>query len=246
MGIAAGDYNRDGKIDLHITNFNAESANLYLQNQAGGFTDFATRYQLDTTSTPYVGFGTKAVDFDCDGWLDLAVTNGHIFDMSQYGEGFQMPPQLLMNFGSRFELTEVQDESGYWSGEYLGRSMVSLDFNRDHLTDLIINHLDQPAALLENQTDTGEEPRIELIGTSSEEMRSGLALPLDSDINGNGQVTAGMATYAVMNPPSNLAWMNQDADSLVINCRPGRIKLSKRRLRTLPCNRRAGKLSPAE
>lgn len=226
MGIAAGDYNRDGKIDLHITNFNAESANLYLQNQAGGFTDFATRYQLDTTSTPYVGFGTKAVDFDCDGWLDLAVTNGHIFDMSQYGEGFQMPPQLLMNFGSRFELTEVQDESGYWSGEYLGRSMVSLDFNRDHLTDLIINHLDQPAALLENQTDTpGKSLELELIGTSSERDAIGTRVTLSVSDNQatTAWVTAGDGYLCSDEPTLKFGLgMNQDVDSLVINWPSGK------------------------
>ena len=43
MGIAAGDFNRDSAIDLHITNFHQESANLYLQAQGGGFTDLAIR-----------------------------------------------------------------------------------------------------------------------------------------------------------------------------------------------------------
>ena len=38
MGIAPGDYNRDGELDLFITNFSEESANLYIQQTAGGFT----------------------------------------------------------------------------------------------------------------------------------------------------------------------------------------------------------------
>ena len=191
MGIAAGDYNRDGALDLHITNFHEESANLYIQNQAGGFTDFAIRYQLDTASTPYVGFGTKAVDFDCDGWLDLAVTNGHIFDMSPYGEGFQMPPQLLMNRGTRFEQIQVQDDSNYWSGSYLGRSMAALDHNRDGKTDLLVNHLDQPAALLENQTITsGNCIELELIGTESERDAIGTRITVETD----GQATTAWVT----------------------------------------------------
>lgn len=169
MGIASADFNRDGRIDLHITNFHAESANLYLQNQSGGFTDFAIRYQLDATSKPYVGFGTKAVDIDCDGWVDLAVTNGHIFDMTIYGQGFRMPPQLLMNRATRFELTEVEDESNYWAGKYLGRAMASFDHNRDGKTDLVVSHLDQPLALLQNQTsEAGHSLELELVGTLSE------------------------------------------------------------------------------
>lgn len=169
MGIAAGDYNLDGTLDLHITNFNQESANLYLQSPSGGFTDFAVRYRLDELSMPYVGFGTKAIDIDRDGWLDLAVTNGHIFDMRDYGEGFQMPPQLLMNRGAHFELAAVDDGSGYWDKQYLGRAMAVLDFDRDGASDLMINHLDQPLALLRNETETeGQGLRLELVGTVSE------------------------------------------------------------------------------
>ena len=169
MGIAAADYNLDGTLDLHITNFKQESANLYLQSPSGGFTDFAIRYRLDDLSKPYVGFGTKAIDIDRDGWLDLAVTNGHIFDMRDYGDGFQMPPQFLMNRGTHFESVSVDDDSGYWEQEYLGRSMVMLDFDRDGGSDLMINHLDRPLALLRNETETeGQWLRLELVGTASE------------------------------------------------------------------------------
>ncbi|MGB0598576.1 MAG: FG-GAP-like repeat-containing protein [Rubripirellula sp.] len=169
MGIAAADFNHDGTLDLHITNFNQESANLYLQATTGGFTDYAVRYRLDELSLPYVGFGTKAIDIDRNGWLDLAITNGHIFDMSDYGEGFQLPPQLLMNRGEFFELVAVDDDSGYWEQNYLGRSMAMLDFDRDGASDLMINHLDKPVALLRNETNTkGRELQLELVGTTSE------------------------------------------------------------------------------
>ncbi|MEO1526126.1 MAG: CRTAC1 family protein [Planctomycetota bacterium] len=169
MGIASGDFDRDGTIDLHITNFTQESANLYLQAVSGGFTDYATRYQLDQYSMPMVGFGTKAFDIDRDGWLDLAVTNGHIFDMTEAGDGYRMPPQFMMNRGTRFELADVQDDSGYWAKTYLGRSMAKTDFDNDGDTDLLINHLDQPTALLRNETETdGDWLRIDLVGTASE------------------------------------------------------------------------------
>ena len=93
MGIAAGDFNRDGKIDLHITNYYNESANLYQQAGSGGYSDLAIRYGIREPSELYVGFGTKAIDFDRNGWLDLVVTNGHIFDLRRMGHPFKMPPQ---------------------------------------------------------------------------------------------------------------------------------------------------------
>ncbi|OYP37965.1 FG-GAP-like repeat-containing protein [Rhodopirellula sp. MGV] len=193
MGIASGDFNRDGTIDLHITNFSEESANLYLQASDGGYTDFATRYGIKDLSLPMVGFGTKALDIDRDGWLDLAVTNGHIFDMRPYGNAYQMRPQLLMNHGIRFELTDVTDKSGYWQGEYLGRSMAKSDFDRDGDLDLWVNHLDQPLALLQNRTETsGSAIQLELIGTTSE--RDAIGTRVDVFAEGNqwsDWVTAG-------------------------------------------------------
>ena len=193
MGVASGDFNLDGTIDLHITNFSEESANLYLQSPSGGFTDFATRYRLDGYSLPMVGFGTKAIDIDRDGWLDLAVTNGHIFDMSEYGEGYRMPPQFMANRGTHFELVEVDDDSGYWDKTYLGRSMAKIDFDNDGDSDLLINHLDEPTALLRNDTETeGAWLQLELIGTKSERDAIGAkaVLKLDSETR-TAWVTAG-------------------------------------------------------
>lgn len=169
MGIAPGDYNRDGQIDLFITNFSEESANLYLQQTGSGFTDFAIRYGLDKVSLPFVGFGTKAIDLDRNGWLDLLVTNGHIFDMTYYGEDYQMAPQCLMAHGNRFELADVEDDSSYWSDTYLGRVMAALDFDRDGDLDVLVNHLDKPLALLRSETETkGHWVQLELAGVKSE------------------------------------------------------------------------------
>ena len=169
MGIAPGDYNHDGQLDLFITNFSQESANLYLQQTGGGFTDLAIRYGLDTSSTPFVGFGTKAIDLDRNGWLDLLVTNGHIFDMTFYGEDYQMAPQCLMAHGNRFELSEVEDASGYWDERYLGRVMAAFDFDRDGDLDLLVNHLDKPLAVLRSETESeGHWIQFDLVGRSSE------------------------------------------------------------------------------
>lgn len=170
MGIAAADFNRDGLLDLHITNFFNESANLYVQSSGDLFADYAIRYDIDRLSKPMVGFGTKAIDVDRNGWTDLLVTNGHIFDTQVFGDAqFQMPPQMLMSRGRRFELTTVEDESGYWEGLYLGRAMTTIDYDRNGSTDVLIGHLDQPLALLDNETDTaGNWLQLDLVGTVSE------------------------------------------------------------------------------
>lgn len=202
MGIATGDFNRDGTLDLHITNFNQESNNLYLQQNGGAFADRAIRYGLDQLSLPYVGFGTKAIDVDRNGELDLIITNGHIFDMRGHGEGFQMPPQFLMRRGSRFELVSVDDDSGYWDKTYLGRSIAMLDFDRDGALDFLVSHLDQPMAVLHNQTKTqGNGMQFELVGTSSERDAIGARVRVTTgEIQQTQWVTAGDGYYCSDEP----------------------------------------------
>ena len=188
MGIATGDFNRDGALDLSVTNFLKESSNLYLQAAGGGFTDFATRYGIDTLSGPYVGFGTKAVDIDRNRWLDLIVTNGHVFESLDLGEEFLMPPQFLMNHGRRFEQVSVDDDSGYWDRNYLGRSIAMTDYDRDGAIDFLVGHLDHPLALLHNETRSrGNWIQFELVGTASERDAIGARIVLTM---GNEQLTA--------------------------------------------------------
>ena len=169
MGIATGDFDRDGSIDLHITNYSDESANHYSQTTSGAFTDLAIRYGIDTLTKPYIGFGVKAVDVDRNGWSDLIVTNGHVFDLRKDGKEFEMPPQFLANLGDRFQLMQVDDDSGYWEGKYLGRTIAMTDFDRDGAIDFLVGHLHGSLALLHNQTASpGSWVQFELAGTESE------------------------------------------------------------------------------
>ena len=80
MGVDFGDYNRDGWLDLFVTNFSGESNTLYLNEKNGFFTDVTFVSGLGHPSLHLLGFGTKFVDLDLDGWLDIFVVNGHVID----------------------------------------------------------------------------------------------------------------------------------------------------------------------
>ncbi|MCO8122302.1 FG-GAP-like repeat-containing protein [Stieleria sp. TO1_6] len=179
MGIATGDFNRDGKLDFQIANYSQEPANLFLQSSLGDFTDYSVRYGLAPPTHANVGFGTKAVDIDRNGFLDFIVTNGHIFDLRHEGEAYQMPPQLLMSDGRGLQQVNVEDESGYWMQTYLGRSIATLDYDRDGALDFLVGHLDQPLALLHDETNAaGGWLQVELVGTVSERDAIGAKLVL--------------------------------------------------------------------
>ena len=178
MGIAAGDFNRDGRLDLHVTNFHKESVNLFVQTAGGFFADEALSFGLDTPSRSTTGFGTRAVDFDNDGWLDLAVLNGHLFNNISQSVPFKMLPQLFRG-GERGFVSESPQASGsYFACEQIGRTLTSLDFNNDGRLDLLANHLDQPVALLRNETPSKDSVQLEVVGKYSEKAAVGAVVTL--------------------------------------------------------------------
>ncbi len=177
MGIAGGDFDHDGMLDLCVTNYWEQPSNLFLQRTPGFFTDSASQFGLAEPSRATVGFGIQAVDLDRDGWLDLTVLNGHVFDPVENGTPeipFQMLPQLFQGEPGRFQLIEhsgtdtAESTSSFWSKPTLGRTLIRTDFNRDGKPDLVANSLDSPVAVLQNRTDTGHWLRLELVGTTSE------------------------------------------------------------------------------
>ena len=180
MGIAASDFDRNGYIDLGVTNFHNEPMNLFLQNEAGFFTDEALRFGLVENSKDMLGFGTQAADYDNDGWADIAVLNGHIYD-ARYAEiPFAMQPQLFRGGLNGFKLQSSASLSGYWKRSQLGRTLAMFDWNRDGKMDLLANHLDQPLALLQNESDSGNWLQVELVGTTSEREAIGARIEIES------------------------------------------------------------------
>ena len=173
MGIATGDFDRDGLLDMHVTNFLKESVNLYLQTLPGAFTDQATRFGLYDDSVGVLGFGTQAADFDNDGWLDLAVVNGHVFGDEDDATPFRMKPQLFRGSKKGFALQSSETAGEPFTEETLGRCLVTLDWNRDGQMDLVANHLDRPVSLWQNDSEQTNQAKpswlqIELVGTVSE------------------------------------------------------------------------------
>ena len=79
MGVAVGDYDRDGRDDLHVTNFENDANILYHNDGDGLFSETTYPAGVGNASVPFVGWGTNFLDYDNDGWLDLFVANGHVY-----------------------------------------------------------------------------------------------------------------------------------------------------------------------
>ena len=199
MGVAAGDYNADGRLDLFVTNFYRQSNDLYTQQADGSFHDRSREAKLFDPSFLQLGWGTQLLDADLDGHPDLIVTNGHVHEPLDPKIPYQMPPQFFRNRGNgSFAEISSAKLGEFFQRKLLGRSLARLDWNCDGREDACILHLNQPAALLTNQTDQpGHFLALRLVGVDSARDAIGVKVRVSiGDQTWTRQLTAGDGLHA--------------------------------------------------
>src|SRR5436305_10947729 len=160
MGVDAGDYDGDGRLDLFMDNLTGEGDALY--KNAGGagsdllFEDAAIASGLALLSRPLTGFGGGFLDFDDDGRLYLLTVNGAIKIIeAQHRAGdplpLKQPRQLLKNLGNgRF--ADATAEAGPAFGEAaVGRGAAFGDLDDDGAVDVVVADNNGPVRLFLNQ-----------------------------------------------------------------------------------------------
>ena len=155
MGIGSGDYDRDGRLDLFVTNFVDDYNTLYRNLGDGLYEDVTRRVRLAQPAWNYMGWGTGFADFDNDGDDDLVVANGHVYpqvDSLKLPSKWRMPLQAFINHGARgFE--ELPRDA--LPGEAVGRGLTLADFWNDGHLGFVVNNLDGAPALYRPLTRAG-------------------------------------------------------------------------------------------
>ncbi len=188
MGIDAGDYDNDGDIDLWVSNFSLE-ANCLMQNDGEGyFEDVTFEANLADPSFYSLGFGTRFIDFDNDGWLDILVGNGHIWDNVKQIDAkmrYAQPVQLFQNRGGSSEngvtFTEITDEAGLNETHYVVRGMLFGDIDIDGDVDVVLCQSNRRTVILSNEVGNAKAwLTVKLVGTDGNTDAIGAQVQLEA------------------------------------------------------------------
>lgn len=158
MGVACGDLDGDGRIDLGVTNYYGESTTFYHNLGGGMFADHSESIGLAAPSRLLLGFGVAFLDVDNDGRLDVLSANGHVVD-ERPRIPWMMPLQLLQ-MGGDGRLRDVSDRAGApFTPARLGRGFGVSDLDHDGLLDAVVVCQNEPVVYLHNETRTEPQDR---------------------------------------------------------------------------------------
>jgi hypothetical protein len=153
MGVAAGDYDGDGRSDLFVTNGRAQSHGIFRSNPPDendpSYTDVRTEIGVPLTGS--VGWGVSWADLDLDTDLDLFVANGDVpvTDLSADAE----PLELLLNGDTQGKPTFEDGGSAAGLddvGPLLARGSAVADYDNDGDLDVAVAQIGGPLVLLRN------------------------------------------------------------------------------------------------
>ncbi|MDH3427491.1 MAG: FG-GAP-like repeat-containing protein, partial [Gemmatimonadota bacterium] len=195
MGMALGDWDNDGDLDLFITHWIAQENALFSSLGADlvsvpgtprqlRFVDEADRVGLGQIALDYVGWGTTFFDYDHDGLLDLFVANGSTLQKRSDPDLLvPMRDQLFWNQGRREGFFDVSSVAGaHFSGEAVGRGAAFGDYDRDGDIDIVVvNHGGRPALLRNDGGDRRSWIQIRLVGTGGNRSAIGAKLRAVAD-----------------------------------------------------------------
>ncbi|MEJ7595271.1 MAG: CRTAC1 family protein [Planctomycetaceae bacterium] len=166
MGVACGDYDRNGFLDLYLTHFTFEWNTLYANLGEQGYYDVTAISGLVVPTLNRLAFGTVMDDFNCDGNMELFVANGHINPQEADGDGYPMQPQMFSCDGKIWN--DVSSTvGGYFDRKVVGRGVATADFDIDGKMDLCVVHQDSPVVLLHNESNMGSWLNVTPAGTES-------------------------------------------------------------------------------
>lgn len=196
MGIAAGDYLHNGRIDLFNTTFSDDYKPLYHNDGDGNFTDVSFQAGIAEPTVPFLGWGTAFFDYDNDGWLDLFTANGHVYpqvDRNNWGTSFKQRALLIHNVQGKLQFVPPVEGTGLAKLQ-AARGMAFGDLFNNGRIDAVTNNMDDTPSLFQNVTDNKHhwiELKLQGTGKSNRDAVGATVLLTAGGFTQRGDVIAG-------------------------------------------------------
>lgn len=152
MGVAVGDVNRDGRLDLLKTHFADDIPALYLALGKGRFEDVAMEAGLGVQNR-FLQWGVGLPDLDNDGLADAMYVTGSVYPeveaaLPQYP--YRGPRIVFQNLGNgRFRDVTLESGAGATTARS-SRGAAFGDIDNDGDVDVLIFNMGEPPSLLRN------------------------------------------------------------------------------------------------
>lgn len=157
MGADWADFDGDGRLDLAVSNFSDQPYAVIRGLGKGLFEHVGDQTGVTGPTFKPLGFGTKWLDMDNDGWPDLSFVNGHVYDnvdqIDPLGT-FRQPLMLFYNEAGKGFTDMVPVLGGAVAAPMVGRGSATGDYDDDGRMDLLVVDYEGPPVLLHNVSRT--------------------------------------------------------------------------------------------
>jgi hypothetical protein len=198
MGVAAGDYDGNGFLDIVKTNFSGDLPSLYNNEDGKFFEDVSASAGLGKHRL--LGWGVLFEDFDADTHPDVMIANGHIYqevDRYPIGETYRQPTILYRNLGNgRFE-DATASAGPALQVKRTARGMAAGDLDGDGRPEIVIVNVNDKPAVLKNSAEQGAFFSLRLQGTKSNRSAIGARVTITAGgVTQMREVTGGGSYYS--------------------------------------------------
>ncbi len=185
MGVDAGDFDNDGRLDLLITNYTGQTPVLYRNLGDGIFEDASRVSRVGRTVLSQTNWGVGLVDFDNDQDLDVFFANGHFLkNIASIDDRatFLATNTIMLNNG-RGVFSDVSKSSGPGlevSESSRGAAFDDLDRDGD-IDCVVLNANSTPSYLVNQSAITNHWVGVRLVGIASNRDAVGALVQLSAD-----------------------------------------------------------------